>query len=210
MPLRIIIMDHWNPGEPVVLRGVLFGKIWFACPAIIVQDIPGLIALYWRAGTRVKQPFKRTSAQDFLTPEKVTLVDHTWFGTDVLSLTKPGESHSVWAMWETGTSFLRCWYVNLEFPFQRTSLGFDAMDQELDIVISPDLSRWHWKDEESFKEMVEAGVFTADEARAIRAEGEHVIRQMEAGESPFCDGWEKWSPPKEWAIPELPQGWERL
>jgi Protein of unknown function (DUF402) len=202
--------SHWNHGNAAVLRGVWLGKVWFACPVMIVQDNPDLVALYWRAGTRVKQPFKRASAQDFLKPEKVTLVDHTWFGTDILSLTRPGESHSVWAMWETGTSNLRCWYVNLEFPFRRTHLGFDTMDQEMDVVISPDLSQWHWKDEDSFEEMVKAGLYSAEEACAIRAEGERVIKHALANESPFCDGWEKWMPPSEWTIPELPQGWDKI
>jgi hypothetical protein len=197
-------------GVTAILRGVWLGRIWFACPVKIMQDLPDLIALYWRAGTRVKQPFKRASAQDFLEPEKVILVDHIWTETDVLMLAKPGEAHSVWAMWETGTSILRCWYVNLEFPLHRTSLGFDTMDQELDIVIRPDLSRWRWKDEDSFEELVEAGLYSAEEARAIRVEGERVIQQMYVRQSPFCDGWEKWSPSPEWTIPELPDGWDRL
>jgi hypothetical protein len=202
--------SRWKSGDTVVLRGILFGKIWFAGPATVVQDDPDLIALYWPAGSRSREFFKRATAKDFLTTKKVILVDHIWSGTDVLMLAKPGEAHSVWVMWETGTSDFRCWYVNLELPLQRTHLGFDTMDQELDIVISPDLSQWRWKDEDTFAEMVEAGVFTAEEARSIRAEGERVIQQMRVGASPFCDGWEKWSPPPEWTIPELPEGWDKL
>jgi hypothetical protein len=83
-------------------------------------------------------------------------------------------------------------------------------DQELDIVIRPDRSAWHWKDEAAFEDMVAAGLFSAEEARAIRAEGERVIRKMQAGEPPFCDGWEDWRPPPEWGLPELPSGWDDI
>jgi hypothetical protein len=202
--------SHWKPGDVVLLRGVWHNNIWFACPTRVVKDTPEQIGLYWHAGTRCKQFYKRPTARDLLLVKKVKLVDHIWSGTDVLMLTKPGEAHSVWVMWYTGQSTIRCWYINLELPLQRTSLGFDTMDQELDIVISPDLSRWQWKDVESFQEMVEVGVLTVDEAKAIRAEGERVIQQMNAGESPFCDGWEKWMLPEEWTIPELPRGWDKL
>lgn len=84
------------------------------------------------------------------------------------------------------------------------------MDQELDIVIAPDRSTWRWKDEDKFERMVVEGVFSSDEARAIRAEGERIIREMQAGESPICESWEQWSPPPEWQIPELPPGWDMV
>ncbi len=200
----------WEPGNVVVLRGVWRQKLWVAGPAILVEDDPDLIALYWRAGTRMKTLGRRMAARDLLPSAKIDLVDHIWSETDVLALAKPGEAHSVWAMWETGQPKLRCWYVNLQTPLQRTSLGFDSMDYELDIVISPDLSQWRWKDEDEFQELTAAGMFTREEARAIRAEGECVLRQMSAGGAPFCDGWEKWSPPSGWAIPELPPGWDEL
>ena len=57
-------------------------------------------------------------------------------------LAVPGESHAVWIMWERGHTKLRCWYINLETPLLRTPIGFDTMDHELDIVISPDRSGW--------------------------------------------------------------------
>lgn len=38
-------------------------------------------------------------------------------------------------------------YVNIEEPWQRTPIGFDSRDHLLDIVVTVDLSTWHWKDE---------------------------------------------------------------
>ncbi len=125
-------------------------------------------------------------------------------------LITPGSSHAVSLMWETGQSKLRCWYVDLQEPLRRTSLGFDTMDHMLDIVISSDKSSWHWKDEDEFEEALAVGVFSAEEAQSIRAEGESVIQRFQSGQSPFYDGWEHWSPSADWGIPALPAGWDHF
>ncbi len=194
----------------VVLRGVGFGRLWWAMPARVVQDTLELIALYWRAGTRWKDVGRHPLGGEFLMVRRVELRDLIWSRTDVLLLKKPNDAHSIWLMWLAGEKKLDCWYVNLETPFKRTPLGFDVMDHELDIVISPDRSDWHWKDEAAFAEMVAAGVFSSPEAFAIRSEGERVLRQLNANCSPFCDGWENWRPPAEWTVPTLPHGWDEL
>lgn len=206
----ITVLEHWQPGQSITLRGVWRQKLWFAGPARVVVDSPSLIALYWSAGMVSKIPRERATAQTFLNKNDPELVDHLWVETDVLALNVPGESNSIYVMWETGTKKLRCWYVNLEEPLQRTAIGFDTMDYELDIVINPDKSGWRWKDEESFEEMVRVGLFSPSEAQAIRAEGMRAVHKLEANQSPFCDGWEHWSPPASWTIPVLSPHWEVL
>lgn len=198
----------WMPGDSVVLRGVGFGKPWWAMPVSVVQDTPEMIALFWREGTHWKDVSHHPIGREFLTFKKAELVDQTWTETDVLMLARPEEAHSVYVMWEAGQTKMRCWYINLQTPLHRTRLGFDCMDHELDIVISPDRSNWRWKDEEEFDRMVAEDVLPASEAHAIRAEGQRVIQKMRSGESPFCEAWEKWSPPPEWQIPELPPDWD--
>jgi hypothetical protein len=201
---------HWRPGESIVMRGVWHGKLWWACPVRVVQDDPGLIALYWRAGVITKSPRQRPTPQDLLSTEKIELVDRPWVNTDVLMLVTPGAAHAVYAMWEAGQAILRCWYIDLQEPLRRTPLGFDTMDHLLDIVVSPDRSEWRWKDEDEFSEALAIGVFSTEEGRAIRAEGERVIRLIEAGVSPFCDSWESWTPPVDWKLPVLPHCWDDL
>ena len=202
--------SHWNPGDTVVLRGVVLGKLAWAMPCVVVQDTDERIALYWRTGTHWKNVENHATLQEMLSSETPKLFDFIWDKTDVLMLVSPGESHSVWLMWEQGHVKLNCWYINLETPFRRTPVGIDVMDQELDIIISPNRSTWRWKDEKAFEALVDGGVFSIEEARAICTEGERVIQRALANESPFCDGWEKWLPPKEWTIPELPQGWDEV
>jgi hypothetical protein len=199
-----------KPGGPVVYRGVWCRKLWWATVLTAVQDGPELTALYWPAGTPQKLPARPLTPRDLLSREQVELVDRTWVDTDVLLLTAPGAAHAVYAMWEEGQTSLRCWYVDLQAPLRRTTKGFDTRDHLLDIVISPDRSEWRWKDEDEFNEAVAIGVFSPEGARAIREEGERVIELSAAEESPFCDGWETWSPPEGWEIPAFPENWDRL
>jgi predicted RNA-binding protein associated with RNAse of E/G family len=84
------------------------------------------------------------------------------------------------------------------------------MDHLLDIVVSPDLSSWHWKDEDEFSEALEHGVYSLREAKAIREEGEHVVNTLQDDNSLFFRDWEKWRPPSDWQIPAMPRNWDDL
>ncbi|HVM72343.1 MAG TPA: DUF402 domain-containing protein, partial [Anaerolineales bacterium] len=189
------------------MRGVWHHKLWYACPVIIFQDSPEMIALYWRAGTPNIVPNRRPTPHDLLI-DNIHLIPHHWTDTDVLMLVKPGEAHSVNLMWEAGHGRLQCWYVDMLEPLRRTNSGFETMDFLLDVVISGDKSSWHWKDEDEFDEAVALGVFSPDEANAIRKEGETVIKLIQSGQSPFYDGWEDWRPPANWVIPLFPENWD--
>ena len=138
-----------------------------------------------------------------------SLIDETW-NADLLILMVPGEAHSLLLFWEGPDRAFDRWYVNLQTPFTRTPLGIDFTDHFLDIVVSPDLSSWKWKDEDELKEAISLGLVTSAMEREIRAEGESVVRQMAARASPFSDGWERWRPDPAWPIPELPPGWDDI
>jgi hypothetical protein len=196
-----------TPSDTVVIRGVLKAKLWWACPAFVVQDTPDLIALYWPVGTPTRSPIRRSTVEDELY-NRIELFERDWTDNDVLSLNLRDAAHSIEVMWEENTHKLRCWYVHLQEPLRRTRIGFDTMDQILDIVISPDRTSWCWKDEDEFSQAQAIGVYSQAKAQSIRQEGERVIAMLNANASPFCDGWEDWTPPMEWGIPTFPQGWE--
>jgi hypothetical protein len=200
---------RWKPGDIMVMRGVLKGKLWWACPSYVVQDTPDLLARYWPAGTPTLSPVRRPTVEDELY-NRVELVDRNWTEHDVLSLNIPGSAHSIDLMWLTGTCELRCWYVQLQEVLRRTSIGVDTMDQMLDIVIRPDRNSWYWKDEDELSQAEAIGLYSPEKVANIWEEGERVLATMEANLPPFCDGWEDWTPPVEWTIPRFPEGWEKV
>lgn len=200
----------FQPGQTILLREIWQHRVWSARPSIVVQDTPELLAFYIPAGTIWKQP---RALDD--TPVKVEnrlrsewrLKDVEWLGSGRLRMTIPGTDSSVFISWNVNDGSHRLWYINLEDPLQRTPMGFDYMDQILDIVASPDPSEWQWKDENEFKEAVRFGLISSARAGILRREGEKAIAWLQSGKSPF-NGWEKWRPDPSWAIPVLPAGWD--
>jgi hypothetical protein len=136
-----------------------------------------------------------------------------WRGLHVLHLFRPGRAHSVWWMFNPDYS-LNCWYVNLEAPpvwwAVGDLVGVDSFDHALDIVVQPD-RRWQWKDEDEYLERIgHPAYWTAAEAEAIRADGERVAADVEAGVFPFDGSWLDFRPDPAWLTPSLPTvGWDR-
>ncbi|MEU0557791.1 DUF402 domain-containing protein [Dactylosporangium sp. NPDC006015] len=129
------------------------------------------------------------------------LATRTWRGYDVLLLHPPGAAHSVW--WFFAGGEFAGWYVNLESPAVRRGGGIDVVDHHLDIDVAPD-RRWRWKDEDEFTDCIgRPGFWSAEQAAAIRAEGERVAAAVEAGRFPFDGTWCDFTPGS-WPLPKLP------
>ncbi len=193
-------------GTPATLRGV-GAKVFWAYPTTVVQDTPTLLALYLRSGTAGKNTEQRATPKELLSPEKIRVVDATWKKTDVLMLIVPGEAFSAYVMWAAETRHLDCWYINLQEPIRRTSIGFDTADHILDVVVSPDLSRWRWKDEDEFREAERIGLYSHEQAGRIREEGERAVRLLTSERRVFYEQWRGWRASGSWEIPHLPPEW---
>lgn len=201
---------RWNPGETAVLRYITRdGRPGMSWPFTVVEDRDDLLALYIPKGAVYKR-FVPRPASELRDRGPVRELQDTEWRRDVLRLMYPGAHHSIWVFWEheDGERRHTAYYVNMEEPFRRNSIGFDTNDHTLDIMVTPDL-QWRWKDEDELAERIELGVYPADFAEFVRAEGERVIEAIESGESPFGDGWPDWQPPADWAKPSLPPDWER-
>ena len=101
---------------------------------------------------------------------------------------------------------LRSYYVNLQAPARVHGAFLDSFDYQLDVVVGLD-GTWRWKDEDEFGLAVELGMYTAEQAAAIRAEGERVIAELP---TLLPTGWEAWRPDPAWPPLTLPKGWDEV
>lgn len=138
-----------------------------------------------------------------------TLRAQMWTGTHVLSFAWPGSGHAILHFWDERWA-PRCWYVNVEAPLRRYDLGFDTLDHDLDVVVTPDRSAWEWKDQADVDLGVERGLYSPGDAVAFRREAERGLRRVRDREPPFDREWRDWRPDPSWPIPELPEGWDRI
>jgi hypothetical protein len=195
--------DHFEPGTSVALRYITRdGAPGMSWPYRVIQDSDELVALFIPRGANVK-------GWSGSGPDR-RLEDIRW-RSETLRLMFPGAQHSIWLFWGhySDDRAFSGYYVNMEEPFRRTAIGFDTNDHMLDITVAPDLG-WRWKDEDHLAERVVSGIYSEEFARSVREEGERVIEKIEGRASPFCDGWEAFTPDPSWPLPELPAGWDTV
>ncbi|WP_335986729.1 DUF402 domain-containing protein [Glycomyces sp. MUSA5-2] len=204
----------FQAGQTVLRRDIHHdGRITSAMAArVVADDARGLMTwtaegsqVMWRTtlnGERV-----RKFSVDELAVVPTMLSPGRWAGTNVLWLTPPGASHSIWWFFDADGVFFG-WYVNLETPSRRWSGGIDMTDLVLDIWVRPDRS-WNWKDEDEFAERTgHPDYWSVEEAAPIRAEGERVIALIEAGAYPFDGTLTEFKPDSEWEPTVLPPLWD--
>ncbi|GIH13609.1 DUF402 domain-containing protein [Rugosimonospora africana] len=207
------------PGKVILHRNTRHDRIGWVRPARVVSDDERGLLLWVAQGSVVAHEVD----QDGLTlrdmpfadwvRQSYQLVQLPWSGPGVLKLVRPGAAHSVWWFRDEVGRFSG-WYVNLEEPAVRWQegdlAGVDIVDQDLDVWVDPDRS-WRWKDEGEFTERLGfPDHYWVSDAAAVRAEGERVIRDIEAGRFPFDGTWCDFAPDPAWATPtEMPPGWDR-
>ena len=209
----------FGPGQLILHRNVRHGRIGWVRPARVVSDDERGLLLWLARGSAVvnevaadgrgmrAMPFAEWVGTGY------RLVVGSWQGPGVLKLLPPGAYHSVW-WFRDESGKLTNWYVNLEEPGVRWDdgevAGVDIVDQDLDIVVRPDLS-WEWKDEGEFTERLAfPDDYWVTDEDAVRAEGERVVKRIEAGQFPFDGTWTDFVPDAAWTVPTvLPDGWNR-
>lgn len=211
---------RFEPGRLILHRNVRQGRIGWVRPARVVSDDERGLLLWLDRHTPVADevaddgrgmrtmPFAEWITRSY----RLRVV--AWHGPPLLMFLPAGAAHSVWWFRDPVTERFANWYVNLEEPGVRwddgVAAGVDMVDQDLDVVVRPDLS-WAWKDEEEFAERLAFGRhYWVSDPAAVRAEGERVVKQVEAGHFPFDGTWCDFRPDPGWVTPdELPVGWDR-
>ena len=209
----------FDAGRQVLYRNVSSGRLVSVRPCRVISDDDRGLLLWLARGSAVavEAAVDGRGIRDMPFTEWVRLEyrleKRTWLGPGVLKFIPPDADHSVWFFRDDTGAFTN-WYVNLEERAIRWDdgavAGVDVVDQDLDVVVAPDLS-WQWKDEDEFAERLALPehYWVADEA-AVRAEGRRVIKVIEAGEFPFDGTWTDFRPDPSWPIPSsLPVGWDR-
>lgn len=200
---------HRRSGETVVLRYVTTdGRIEICWPCRVVTDRKDLLALFIAAGSPYKAGPKKSATEKRHQPPDALPPDEYVWRNDTLRLMLPGSPHSVSLFWgfDAGQRRLLKYFVNMEEPFRRTTIGFDTQDHTLDIEITPEL-RWRWRDEQELANHVAEGFYTPALATAVRAEAERVIAAIERRDHECLRGWLDWAPPPEWHVPGFIDGW---
>ena len=200
---------YWQQGDQIVLREIFRGRIWSGRPYTIVEDTPQRLIIYMGVGVRWMRPVRRNSSAIRGRELHWTLREAVW-PIEALRIVTPGRHHSVLLLWTEGFREFLKWYVNLEDPLTHSAVGFDYLDQFLDIEIAPDLSAWNWKDEDELEDAVANGLMTPQRADLIRAEGIRVIETLDKKAPPFDEQWHLWRPDPQWESPGLSDGWDDL
>jgi hypothetical protein len=202
----------WTSGDRIIYREVTHGKVWTVRPVTVINDTPDLIALYMRNLTPWKVCVPLNADTDLLQCKanlrQWKLDDVIWSYGDTIFLIYPERAHAVHVMWNHQREF-EGWYVNLQEPPRRTSLGFDFLDQELDIIVSPGLE-WQWKDISHLERAQNIGLFSSKQVEAIMCEGQSVVAGILAKAAPFDGSWNNWKPLSTWPTPGLPERWDRI
>jgi Protein of unknown function (DUF402) len=194
----------WQPGDVIVRREVWHGSPWCGSTARVVLDEPELLVTYTPPGTPFAFPEGNWPGGR-----------HPWHGRDVwsghgtLALHRPHDRYAVFVFWEEPGRRFACWYVNFQDSFRRTTIGFDTLDHELDLVIEPD-GTWWLKDIAGLELRVADGRFTPAEADEIRAEAATVAQALAAGERWWAESWARWEPPPAWTAAPMPAGWDAV
>lgn len=208
---RITSQGHlFRRGEVVVHRDLFGGRIWYARAEIVVEDtVNGPLLTYWGPGAEVRAPVDAVHARPLRLPMADWVLEpRPWHSTHVLSHWCAEDAYSTWLFWETDGWGFAGWYINMQSPFVRTEIGFDTVDNILDVWVEPDGTS-SWKDDDELDEAIRAGAFGAEAAATIRREATRAVASIR-GREPFTEGWTRWRPDGAWPVPRLKPDWESV
>lgn len=199
---------RWPPGATVVVRQHRGGRFRAVTPMVVVEDRPDRTVLYVPAGTRFLAPADAAGRVTRSIRDEVGLAPDRWRDRAALHVVPAGAGFSVMLRWGRSFDDFRGWYVNVQEPLRRTAVGFDSMDQTLDVVIGPDRRRVEVKDDDELRRAASDGFFGPEEVAAIRAAARTATAMVLEGAPPLDEPWHRWRPDPAWTVPELPAGWE--
>ena len=189
-------MRRFVPGELVVIREVLRGLVWTIRPVTVLEDSDIQFVSWLAPGTVTDYPIGVEHGETCLAMWESGQWERgprPWRAPGLLRIAPRGQPFEVFAPLTPENGVLS-WYVNFQRPLVRTSLGFDTMDEVLDLVVSRDCDAWERKDVDELEFAVTRGFFTRDDARRITRSCADVEERLARGDVPWDRRWSSWRP----------------
>lgn len=209
----------WNPGDTVALRGIYNQRVSYIQSAVIVQDQPDEVALAILPGAECFAPEnyihgKHGTASHWdrwgeYKKGNWNMERYTWRTNRLLILLQPEKYYANYYFWQANSGRFLCYYVNFQLPFQRSRLGFDSFDLELDIIIEPTYE-WRWKDVDDYQRGIACGILRKEWVREIDNAKLEIFATLEKRAYPYDGTWLGWVPDPNWAPPTLPENWDKI
>jgi hypothetical protein len=214
------VRGHFDPGEAISWRlhvrtdATHRTSPSYALAMTVVHDTPDEVALFRGPGYPIRIRNAEYDGPEHFRHRRVARWldgwrEATWDRWRVLVVKQPRGEHAISLFWSDETNKLEFFYIDLTSPLRRTAAGFDFVENGLDVVVKPDLSEWHWKDDDELEWAVENGIFTRAEADALYAEGERAVGRLHTERERF-ERWRDWRPDPSWPPATLPTGWDLI
>ena len=200
-------MGRWPPGSTVVVRQHRHGRFRAVTPMVLAEDRPDRTLLYVPHGTRFLAPADRSGRVTRAIREEVGTTPDRWRDHAALHVVPDGAAFAVMVRWRRSFDDFAGFYVNMQEPLRRTTIGFDSMDQTLDVLVDPDRLQVRIKDEDELRDAARHGFFSAAEVAEILAAARSATRMVLDRVPPFDEPWHLWRPDPRWSAPTLPDGW---
>ena len=186
--------ETWKPGDTVALRGIYNQRVSYMQSAVVVRDSSEEVALAIIPGAECCAPEgyingKHGAAGQWDRWDKYLKGDwkmqsFVWHTNRLLILLQPEKYYASYYFWRANDNEFLCYYVNFQLPFDRSSIGFDTFDLELDIVIEPTYE-WHWKDLDDYQRGIQRGILCKEWVREINAAQPEVFEKLKKRQYPF-------------------------
>jgi hypothetical protein len=188
------LIPHFQKGDRVVIREVLNGQVWTVRPVTILEDSDTQVVSWLAPGTLIDYPVGVEHGEKCLSmwlSGEWDLFSKEFTPPGMLRVAPSGAPFEVLAPLVPGDG-VAWWYVNFQRPLQRTPLGFDTMDEILDLVVSADCSEWERKDADELELAVAMGYLSRLDAQRIDGACRFVESCLGRGDVPWDRSWSSW------------------
>ena len=126
------VLEPYLPGEPIAIREIWNGRVWYARPATVVRDEPNLTMLLVPPRVVCKEPIASDGTPLRLPQDGWGFTDTPRSERSMLSFAFPDTPYSVILGFDERFE-LDEYYVNLQTPLVRSPAGFDTVEHLLDV-----------------------------------------------------------------------------